>query len=57
MKPRVEFLWDKIKNQTLVLVWKGMRVVYKTYIDGDYVKDNDSAARDKYIKKLKRKYK
>jgi len=57
MKPRVEFLWDKIKNQTLVLVWKGMRIVYKTHIDGDYIKDNDRATRDKYIKKLKRKYK
>jgi len=53
MKPRVEFTYDPIHNTTLIIVWKGMSIVYREEVEEDIGKEE----REKITKKFKRKYK
>ncbi len=53
MKPRVEFIYDPIRKGTLIIVWKGMRIVYRENVEDGINKEEQA----KITKKLKRKFK
>ena len=50
---RVEFIYDPIHNNTLIIVWQGMRILYREDVEDKISKEEQ----EKITKKFKRKFK
>ena len=53
MKMKIEFVYDPLNDETLVLVWEGMHIVHKGTFSGAFNKEEEV----KLTKKLKKEFK
>jgi len=49
-KPRIEFLYNKQADKTVVYVWKGMSILHTETIDKDLTKEEKNTISNKLLK-------
>lgn len=49
MKRRIEFVYDKRKDQTVIIVWEGMRIVDQKIMPNELTKDQKKRIKEEIL--------